>query len=115
MMKLAKKLWYFEAKKRGWSFEIVGDIHDEWQTECDRKLILDKKIILCKDEDNIEMPMDNKIWSQPKKLEEGKYQIEYNVLGELQVKALRKAGEILKLNCPMDGEYNIGTNWLETH
>ena len=115
LMKLAKKLWYFEAKKRGWSFEIVGDIHDEWQTECDRKLILDKKIILCKDEDNIEMPMDNKIWSQPKKLEEGKYQIEYNVLGELQVKALRKAGEILKLNCPMDGEYNIGTNWLETH
>lgn len=26
-----------------------------------------------------------------------------------------KAGEILKLNCPLDGEYNIGNNWAETH
>jgi len=26
-----------------------------------------------------------------------------------------KAGEILKLHCPLDGEYKIGNNWAETH
>jgi DNA polymerase-1 len=36
-------------------------------------------------------------------------------LGELQVNSIRKAGEILNLNCPLDGEAKIGNNWLETH
>ena len=36
-------------------------------------------------------------------------------LGELQVNSIRKAGEILNLNCPLDGESKIGNNWLETH
>ena len=36
-------------------------------------------------------------------------------LGKIQVAAIIKAGEIFNLNCPMDGEYNIGLNWAETH
>jgi DNA polymerase-1 len=36
-------------------------------------------------------------------------------LGELQVRSFQKAAELLKLNCPMDGEYNVGQNWAETH
>tara|TARA_R110000751_G_scaffold263059_2_gene362384 strand:+ start:6819 stop:8654 length:1836 start_codon:yes stop_codon:yes gene_type:complete len=36
-------------------------------------------------------------------------------LGEIQCKAIRDAGKFFKLNCPMDGEYNIGNNWSETH
>jgi len=36
-------------------------------------------------------------------------------LGELQVEALKRAGTMLKVKCPMDGETNIGLNWAETH
>jgi DNA polymerase I len=36
-------------------------------------------------------------------------------LGEIQCQAIRDAGTYFKLNCPMDGEYNIGNNWSETH
>jgi len=35
--------------------------------------------------------------------------------GQLAVDSLIKAGEHLKLRCPMDGEYKIGGNWSETH
>lgn len=37
------------------------------------------------------------------------------LVGELGVKAIIKAGEALKLNCPLDGEYKVGNNWAETH
>jgi len=36
-------------------------------------------------------------------------------LGELQRKAFRQAGKLLKLNVPIDGEYVIGQNWAQTH
>jgi DNA polymerase-1 len=37
------------------------------------------------------------------------------IVGEAGVMAIRKASEILKLNCPLDGEFKIGNNWSETH
>jgi len=36
-------------------------------------------------------------------------------VGKAGVRAIRKAGEDLGLRCPLDGEYNIGDNWAETH
>lgn len=36
-------------------------------------------------------------------------------VGRVQSDAIREAGEILKLNCPMAGEAKIGYNWYETH
>tara|TARA_R100000654_G_scaffold2122_7_gene7811 strand:+ start:1979 stop:3772 length:1794 start_codon:yes stop_codon:yes gene_type:complete len=36
-------------------------------------------------------------------------------VGEYGVKAIREAGEYFNLNCPLDGEYNVGKNWSETH
>ena len=30
-------------------------------------------------------------------------------------KGIINAGDVLKLNCPLDGEYKIGSNWAETH
>ena len=36
-------------------------------------------------------------------------------VGKLGIEAIREAGELLNLNCPLDGEYNIGDNWSETH
>lgn len=35
--------------------------------------------------------------------------------GELAVKSIREAGKLLGLNCPLDAEYKIGTNWAQTH
>jgi DNA polymerase I-like protein with 3'-5' exonuclease and polymerase domains len=36
-------------------------------------------------------------------------------LGQICVEAARKAGSVLGTRCPMDAEYNIGTNWSESH
>ena len=36
-------------------------------------------------------------------------------IGQLGVQSIKDAGIYFKLNCPMDGEYNVGANWSETH
>lgn len=36
-------------------------------------------------------------------------------VGQAIVDAIRIAGEKLKSNCPLDGEYKIGRSWAETH
>jgi len=36
-------------------------------------------------------------------------------VGELAVDSIKKAGIMLNLRCPLDGEYKIGNNWAETH
>ena len=36
-------------------------------------------------------------------------------VGKLGVKAIRDAGISFDMKCPLDGEYNIGDNWSETH
>ena len=36
-------------------------------------------------------------------------------VGKILRKHIIEAGEYYKLNCPLDGEYVIGNNWLETH
>ena len=36
-------------------------------------------------------------------------------VGMLGVDAIIAAGKHLSLNCPLDGEYNVGRNWSETH
>jgi len=38
-----------------------------------------------------------------------------HAVGEIAVEAIRQAGIDLNLNCPLDGEYNVGRNWAETH
>jgi DNA polymerase I-like protein with 3'-5' exonuclease and polymerase domains len=35
--------------------------------------------------------------------------------GGLAVKAIRQAGVVLKMRCPLDGEYKKGLTWAETH
>ena len=38
-----------------------------------------------------------------------------DAVGRLGVQALRETTCTFKLNCPLDGEYNVGDNWYETH
>tara|TARA_R100000306_G_C4370059_1_gene139507 strand:+ start:251 stop:1984 length:1734 start_codon:yes stop_codon:yes gene_type:complete len=35
--------------------------------------------------------------------------------GDLAVNCIRRAGKDFKLNCPLDGNYKIGTTWRDTH
>jgi len=36
-------------------------------------------------------------------------------VGEIMVQCICKAGVMLNLKCPMDGEYKVGNTWAETH
>lgn len=36
-------------------------------------------------------------------------------LGQLFVECIKNAGKELGMKCPLDGEYNVGLNWKETH
>ena len=36
-------------------------------------------------------------------------------VGKGAVRAIQQAGDHFQLRCPLDGEYNIGNNWAETH
>ena len=38
-----------------------------------------------------------------------------DVVGKAAVRAIRNAGDVLDLRCPLDAEYNVGNNWEETH
>ena len=42
-------------------------------------------------------------------------QMSADTVGNLGVEAIIQAGIELNLNCPLDGEYNVGSNWSETH
>jgi DNA polymerase I-like protein with 3'-5' exonuclease and polymerase domains len=37
------------------------------------------------------------------------------LVGKLGVQAIKKAGEVLELRCPLTGEFRVGNNWKETH
>ena len=38
-----------------------------------------------------------------------------HAVGKAVVAAIKKAGEMYNVNCPLDGEYKIGANWAQTH
>ena len=38
-----------------------------------------------------------------------------DVVGKAAVRAIKNAGDVLDLRCPLDAEYNVGNNWAETH
>jgi len=38
-----------------------------------------------------------------------------DAVGQLAVESIKEAGVVLKLRCPLDGEYKKGKSWAETH
>ena len=77
MMKQALIRFYEMATRESLDFNVVGNIHDEWQIEC---------------------------------LPEHAQRV-----GTLACEAMTKAGEDLKFNIRLDGEFSVGKNWAETH
>ena len=37
------------------------------------------------------------------------------IVGQTCVNALKYVGEMFKTNCPLDGEYKVGTTWAHSH
>jgi DNA polymerase I-like protein with 3'-5' exonuclease and polymerase domains len=38
-----------------------------------------------------------------------------DTVGKMAVEAIEEAGVVLKLRCPLTGEYRVGKSWAETH
>jgi DNA polymerase-1 len=38
-----------------------------------------------------------------------------DVVGTMGIDSIKQAGEYYKLKCPLNGEYNVGSNWAATH
>ena len=38
-----------------------------------------------------------------------------DMVGTLGIDSIKEAGEFYNLKCPLTGEYNVGSNWAETH
>jgi len=38
-----------------------------------------------------------------------------DVVGNMGIDSIKQAGEFYNLKCPLTGEYNVGSNWAETH
>lgn len=38
-----------------------------------------------------------------------------NKVGDIAVQTIRRVTDVLNFNCPLDGEYNIGDSWADTH
>jgi len=61
-----------------------------------------------------------KIWHEFKATVHDEWQIEVKeadaeTTGKLGVESIEEAGIVLKMNCPLTGEYKVGDNWKETH
>lgn len=97
----------------------VGDIHDEGQMDVAAECVTDTASFSGTEKDaEVWMP-DQRIWSAPHLVdgtkEDGRWQRSYARPGELAVLAIRQAGETLQFNCPLDGEYKVGSSWADTH
>jgi DNA polymerase I-like protein with 3'-5' exonuclease and polymerase domains len=61
-----------------------------------------------------------KIWHEFKANVHDEWQIEVkeadaDTTGKYGVESIKEAGIVLKMNCPLTGEYKVGNNWKETH
>lgn len=64
--------------------------------------------------------VENRIWFKLVANVHDEWQIETTkesseLVGQLGTLAIKEAGESFNMNCPLDGEYKVGTSWAETH
>lgn len=78
-------------------------------------IVMKQALVLLKKELN-----RNKIWHEFKVNVHDEWQIECReadaeTVGQLGKEAIKQAGIELKMRCPLDGEYNVGKTWKDTH
>lgn len=121
--------------ERGWP-SFVANVHDEVQMEVlateveetqyelpyttvgfpdERKAIKAVWDV----EEKREHIADGKHWSAPEKLEASngiiKVRRQYHRAGQILCESFAEAGTIMKMRCPLAGEYKVGNNWHDTH
>lgn len=107
-------IWLNEWMAKEWpEAKQVGIIHDEFQIEVPRHSTTKVKTFKTEQEADKWNPTD-KIFSSPRPLDK-RYISCYNKIGEKTVHLFRKTTDYFKLNCPIDGEYQVGNNWKDTH
>jgi DNA polymerase I-like protein with 3'-5' exonuclease and polymerase domains len=77
VMKKALVLLDEQAKSLGLDYKLIGNIHDEIQSEVATE--------------------------------------QAEMFGKLAVESIKEAGLSFELRCPLDGEYQVGDTWAETH
>jgi DNA polymerase I-like protein with 3'-5' exonuclease and polymerase domains len=78
-------------------------------------IVMKQALVLLKKELN-----RNKVWHEFKVNVHDEWQIECReadaeTVGQLGKEAIKQAGIELKMRCPLDGEYNVGKTWKDTH
>ena len=107
-------------------FPLVAHVHDEGQMEVRADEVESWEYVIPvddwkKEEKRQEVDENGRIWSAPEKLGVSEDNTDlylrrrYHPIGDNYCKALKWAGEHLKLRCETAGEYMIGDNWLDTH
>lgn len=97
----------------------VGDIHDEGQMDIAEEYASETARFHGNKNDAEVWVPDQRIWSAARLVDgtkdDGAWERVYSRPGELSVLAIRQAGETLQFNCPLDGEYKVGSSWADTH
>lgn len=110
-MKVSMVLLDHWARKAGLNFRKVIDMHDEGQSEVPKS---DVFTFRGTSEEALLSEIENRIVTKIRK-DGGDYTAQYTQYGELAVKSIRKAGEILQMRTALDAEYKVGRSWAETH
>lgn len=109
-------------------FPIVVHMHDECQAEIDEDQVEHHTYSIEKsqwkgEEKKQYIDSAGRIWSAPIIAYETGDETgdilyvrrSYHPIGDQYCRALKEAGEFLKLRCPTSGEYKIGNSWADTH
>lgn len=100
----------------------VANVHDEMQMEVDENEVeyIEYTVTDWKAEEKREHLDDKgRMWSAPRIVSKSEDEFivkrYYHRAGEIICNSLTKAGEFLKMRCPLAGEYMIGNSWHDTH
>lgn len=99
------------AKQAGLAYLKLIDMHDESQAEVPKS---DVFTFRGTSEEGVLSESGNRIITKIHK-DGGEFLAKYCQYGELAVKSIRKAGELLQLRTALDAEYKVGRSWAETH
>jgi hypothetical protein len=113
-----------EMRKRGVGLDetghpaFVANVHDEIQMEVEASEVLSIEYEYgnWKDEEKrVHIDTEGRMWSAPSKVNDTTATRQYHPAGQILAEGMTKAGEFLKIRCPLAGEYSIGDSWADTH
>lgn len=112
-----------QMRAEGLDTRFVAHVHDEFGFEVPKSEVSFIEYKVKKSdwerEEKEEKKVKGKIYSAPVVIEETKKSLlvirSYHRAGQIAKTSFAKAGKVLGLKIPLDGEYKIGESWSETH